>query len=165
LNEYFTEEEVTEAIKTYEAKESSRHVGFYGGVVTASAMRELAPVLTGLFNKMWSSGEFSSEWNKGVLVPVFKERDAGECTNYRTITIGPALEKLYAIVVERRMTPWAEERGLRARGQAGFRHDHRVIDHLFTLRALIDRAHAGKHAFAAFVDFSKAFDTIPRDLL
>ena len=33
------------------------------------------------------------------------------------------------------------------------------------MRALIDRAHAGKHAFAAFVDFSKAFDTIPRDLL
>jgi hypothetical protein len=28
-----------------------------------------------------------------------------------------------------------------------------------------DRAHAGKHAFVAFVDFSKAFDTIPRDLL
>jgi hypothetical protein len=49
--------------------------------------------------------------------------------------------------------------------QAGFRHDHRVTDHLFTLRALIDRAHAGKHAFTAFVDFSKAFDTILRDLL
>jgi hypothetical protein len=25
----------------------------------------------------------------------------------------------------------------------------------------VDRAHAGKNAFAAFVDFSKAFDTIP----
>jgi hypothetical protein len=89
----------------------------------------------------------------------------GECSNYRTITIEPALGKLYAIVVERRLTPWAEEQGLRARGQAGFRHYHRVADHLFTLRALVDRAHAGKHAFAAFVDFSKAFDTIPRDLL
>jgi hypothetical protein len=54
---------------------------------------------------------------------------------------------------------------LRARGQAGFRHDHPVADYLFTLRALVDRAYADKHAFAAFVDFSKAFDTIPRDLL
>ena len=68
-------------------------------------------------------------------------------------------------MVERRLGPWAEKHGLRARGQAGFRNDHRVADHLFTLRALTDRAHAGKHAFAAFVDFSKAFDTIPRDLL
>jgi hypothetical protein len=57
------------------------------------------------------------------------------------------------------MTPWAEERGLRARGQASFCHcDHRAIDHLFTLRGLIDRAHASKHAFsAAVMDFSKAF--------
>jgi hypothetical protein len=69
------------------------------------------------------------------------------------------------MAVERRLALWAEKRGLRARGQVGFRHDHRVADHVFTLRALIDRAHAGKHAFAAFVDFFKAFDTIPRDLL
>jgi hypothetical protein len=72
---------------------------------------------------------------------------------------------MYAIVVERRLMSWAEEQGLRARGQAGFQHDHRVADHLFTMRALVDRAHAGKHAFAAFVDFSKVFKTIPRDLL
>jgi hypothetical protein len=40
-------------------------------------------------------------------------------------------------------------------GSRQSRHDHVVshIDHAFTLRALIDRAHAGKHAFAAFVDF------------
>jgi hypothetical protein len=98
-----------------------------------------------------------------VLVLIHK--DMGEFSNYRTITIGPALGKLYTVVVERRLTPWAEEQGLQARAQAGFRHDHPVADHLVTLRALVDRAHAGKHAFAAFVDFSKAFDTIPRDLL
>jgi hypothetical protein len=86
-------------------------------------------------------------------------------SDYHSITIGPALGKLYAIVVERRLTPRAEEQGLRTRRLAGFRHDHRVADHLFTLRVLVDRAHAGKHAFAAFVDFSKAFDTILRDLL
>jgi hypothetical protein len=35
-----------------------------------------------------------------------------------------------------------------------------------TLQTLVDtRAHADKHAFAAFMNFSKAFDTIPRDLL
>jgi hypothetical protein len=64
------------------------------------------------------------------------------------------------MAVERRLAPWADKRGLRVTGQAGFRHDHRVADHVFTLRA-----HANKKAFAAFVDFSKAFDTIPRDLL
>jgi hypothetical protein len=56
------------------------------------------PVLTGLFNEMWSGGELNpSEWNEGVLVPVFKKGDARKCTNYRTITIGPALGKWYTI--------------------------------------------------------------------
>jgi hypothetical protein len=114
---------------------------------------------------MWRSGEFPSEWNEGVLVPVVKKGDVNDYANYRTIAVRPVLRELYAMAVERFLALWAEKPGLRARGQAGFQHDHCVADHIFTLRALIDRAHVGKHAFAAFVDFSEAFDTIPRNLL
>jgi hypothetical protein len=162
LNECMTEVEVVEAIKSMKSRKAADVLGFRAELLQAG-VEELTPTLTALFNKMWRSGEF--EWNEGVLVPIHKKGNMGECSNYRTITIGQALRKLYAVVVVRHLTPWAEKQGLRARGQAGFRHDHRVADHLFTLRALVDRAHAGKHAFAAFVDFSKAFDTIPRDLL
>jgi hypothetical protein len=165
LNECITEAEVVEAIKSMKRRKAADVLGFRAELLQ-TGVEELASTQTVLFNKMWRSGEFPKEWNEVVLVPIHKKGDMGKCSNYRTITIGPALGKLYAIVVKRRLTPWAEEQGLRARGQAGFRHDHRVANHLFTLRALVDRAHAGKHAFAAFVDkFSKAFDTIPRDLL
>jgi hypothetical protein len=75
--------------KEYEAKKCSQHVGFTAELLQA-AMRELAPLLKGLFNKMWSSGEFQIEWNEGPR-PVFKKGDA-ESTNYRTIIIGPTLE-------------------------------------------------------------------------
>jgi hypothetical protein len=164
LNECITEAEVVEAIKSMKRRKAADVLGFRAELLQAG-VEELASTLTVLFNKMWRSGEFPKEWNGGVLVPIHKKGNMGECSNYRTIIIGPALGKLYAIVVERRLTPWAEEQGLRARVQAGFRHDHRVEDHLFTLRALLDRAHADKHAFAAFVDFAKAFNTIPSDLL
>ncbi len=164
LNGEFSEKEVGEALASMKKKKAADGCGFRAELLQAGA-KQLVPTLTGLFNRIWMSGDFPGDWNEGVLVPIFKKGDAGECSNYRTVTIGPVLGKLYAIVVERRLAPWAEEQGLRARGQAGFRRDHRVADHLFTLRALTDRAHAGKHAFAAFVDFSKAFDTIPRDLL
>jgi hypothetical protein len=165
LNECIMEAEVVEAMKSMKRRKAADVLGFRAELLQAG-VEELASTLTVLFDNIWRSGEFPNESNEGVLVPIHKKGDMGECSNYWTITIGPALGKLYAIcVVERRLTPWAEEQGLRARGKAGFRHDHRVADHLFTLRALVDRAHAGKHAFAAFVDFSKAFDTIPRDLL
>jgi hypothetical protein len=134
-----------EPIKSMKRRKAADVLGFRAELLQAG-VEELALTPTVLFNKMWRSGEFPKEWNEGVLVPIHKKGDMGECSNYRTITIGPALGKLYAIVVEKRLTPWAEEQGLRARGQAGFRHDHRVADHLFTLGALVDRTYAGKHA-------------------
>ena len=49
----------------------------------------------------------------------------------------------------------------------GFRPKHSTIDHCITLRFLIEKMwdKQGDEAFCCFVDFKKAFDTIPRDKL
>jgi hypothetical protein len=106
-------------------RKAADSMGFTAELLQAG-VEELAGPNTRMFNTMWKSGEFPSEWNEGVLMPVFMKGDVNDCANYRTITIGPVLGKLYAMAVERRLAPWAEKRGLRARGQADFRHDHRV---------------------------------------
>jgi hypothetical protein len=116
LNECITEAEVVEAIKSMKRRKAADVLGFRAELLHAG-VEELASTLTVLFNKIWRSREFSKEWNEGVLVPIHKKGDMEECSNYRTITVGPALGKLYAIVVERRLTPWVEEQGLR--GQEG----------------------------------------------
>ena len=91
--------------------------------------------------------------------------------NYRGITVSTVLSKLYATVLERRISSWAETNGLRAAGQAGFRRDHRTTDNVFILRTLIESCKAMKSShqhgmlYTCFVDFRKAFDTIPRDRL
>jgi len=69
-------------------------------------------------------------------------------------------------VLNLRLTRWAEKWGCRAVAQAGFRKDHRCSDNVFILRTLIGKARAKKGSlYTCFVDFSKAFDTIPRKLL
>ena len=61
---------------------------------------------------------------------------------------------------------WTEQHQLRARGQAGFRKDHRTTDQTFVVRTLIEKAKADKQPlYSCFVDFKKAYDTVPRDLL
>ena len=51
-------------------------------------------------------------------------------------------------------------------GQAGLRKDHRTTDQTFVLRTLIESVRARKvPLFTCFVDFKKAYDTIPRDKL
>jgi hypothetical protein len=86
--------------------------------------------------------------------------------NYRGITVGPVLAKVFAMILEARLSSWAEERGLRARGQAGFRKDFRTTNNLYILQTLIKQStHKCKKVHCCFVDFHKAFDTLPRDLL
>jgi hypothetical protein len=94
----FTEEEVTEAIKSMKRKKAVTDMLGLSAELFQATVREFAPIFTELFNKMWISGKFSSEWSArgGPQVQVFKKGDAGECTNYGTIAIGPALRKLYA---------------------------------------------------------------------
>ena len=101
---------------------------------------------------------------RGVIHPIFKAGERTNPSNYRGITVTPVLSKLFAMVLEARLSVWAESRGIRADGQAGFRKGHRSVDHVFTLRALVTQAkHRIRKLSCCFVDFKQAFDSIPRD--
>jgi hypothetical protein len=127
--------------------------------------RILAEPLTLLFNNVFKS-HFPDSWKIGVITPKYKKGDALDCGNYRGVTVSSTLAKLYSSVLNLRLTDWAEKWGYRAVAQAGFRKDHRCSDNVFILRALIEKANASKGSlYICFVDFSKAFDTIPRKLL
>ena len=73
---------------------------------------------------------------------------------------------LLASVLNARLTTYLEDAGLRARGQAGFRPGYGCSDHILALRAIIERQRArGQRLYACFVDFTRAFDLVPRDRL
>jgi hypothetical protein len=102
----------------------------------------------------------------GVIHALHKGGDALQFENYKGITVGPVLAKVFAMILEARLSNWVEERGLRARGQAGFRKDFRTTDNLYILRTLIEQnTHKREKVYCCFVDFRKAFDIVPRDLL
>ncbi len=123
-------------------------------------------ILQTLFNKLLSEG-FCSSLAVGVIHALFKSGDASSVDNYKGITVGPVIAKLFAMVLESRLSSWAERKGIRARGQAGFKQDYRTTDNLFVLRTLIDsRMHwPGKKLYTCFVDFRKAFDIVSREKL
>jgi hypothetical protein len=61
---------------------------------------------------------------------------------------------------------WVEQHGLHAKGQAGFRKDYRTTNQLFILRTLIEQNKAKKKPlYCCFVDFKKAFDIVPCEVL
>jgi hypothetical protein len=118
-----------------------------------------------VFNKLLQQG-YSTGLSTGIIHALHKDGDALQFENYRGITVGPVLAKVFAMILEARLSRWAEERGLRARGQAGFRKKFRTTDNLYILRKLIEQStHKHEKVYCCFVDFRKAFDTVPRDLL
>jgi hypothetical protein len=94
------------------------------------------PLLT-TFNCFLEEG-FLEALSTGVVHALFKRGDASKFDNYRGITVGPILAKLFAMILEKRLSEWVEQHGLRAKGQAGFRKDYRPTDQLFILRTLIE---------------------------
>jgi hypothetical protein len=70
------------------------------------------------------------------------------------------------MILEKRLSKWVEQHGLCAKGQAGFCKDYRTTDQLFILRILIKQSKAKKKPlYCCFIDFKKAFDTMPREVL
>ena len=77
--------------------------------------------------------------------------------------IGHTFAKLYATALNTMLSNELDRRGCRAKGQAGFRADYQTMDHVFTLRAIIEEArHRSQKVYCCFVDFRKAFDYVPR---
>ncbi len=70
------------------------------------------------------------------------------------------------MILNKKLSKWAKEHGLRAKGQVGFRKDYRITNQFFILQTLIEQSKAKKKPlYCCFVDFKKVFDTVPREVL
>ena len=75
--------------------------------------------------------------------------------NYRTIMVGHTLAKLYASILEQQLSRWAEKTRRRALGQVGFRKGFSTLEHIFTLRAIIEEGRS--HGRKIYCTFSEGF--------
>jgi hypothetical protein len=122
------------------------------------------PLLT-TFNCFLKEG-FLEALSTGVVHAFFKGGDASKFDNYKGITVGPILAKLFVMILEKRLSEWVKQHGLCAKGQVGFCKNYHTIDQLFKLRTLIEWSKAKKKPpYCCFVDFKNAFDTVPREVL
>jgi hypothetical protein len=94
------------------------------------------PLLTS-FN-YFRKGGFLESLSTRVVHALFKGGDAPKTPHYKGITVGPILAKLFAMILDKRLSKWAEQHGLCVKGQARFRKDYRTTNQLFILRTLIE---------------------------
>ena len=127
-----------------------------------------AEVLHVLCGAAFNSGKVPNSWCAASISAVHKKGSTHDLGNYRPIAVSAVIGKLLSKVLEMRLDIFAEEHGIRAKGQAGFRKGRNTIDQLFVLQHLVEKHQipkGAKHLYCCFVDFQKAYDGVNRDVL
>ena len=130
-------------------------------IVNAAGERAWSFMLT--IMQKYRQEALPSEWQKGVINPIFKKGDRAAWENYREITLLSHWVKLFSSIIERRLHKHVESR-LRE-WQYGFRSGRGTSDLIFIMIIMKKNWEWRREKFALFVDMEKAFDYVPRQLL
>ena len=115
--------------------------------------------ITTLFNNIFLSGSYPDCWTSAKLFTLYKKGSKSDPGNYRGINVINAIAKIYDMVLADRLSQWF----IPYREQAGSQVGRGCMEHIVALRLLMDVARRKKlKLFITFVDFSKAYDRVPR---
>ena len=128
----------------------------------------LLPVLKQLFQLILTTGYFPNSWRLNFLTPHHKKGDVHRPDNYRGISIGSHMAKLFCGILQNRLTNFINKHQLIPMNQIGFKAKCRTSDHILTLKNLIDKYICKiprGYLYTCFIDFKSAFDTVWRTAL
>ena len=110
-----------------------------------------------------------SIWKESVVVPVPKRHAKGVCEvdNFRGVSLSSTVCKVMCMVLNNRLSGVAEEEGLIAEEQGGFRKQRGCRDQVLSLVLLgqMEMLKKLNGMMVAFTDFSKAYDKVDRNKL
>ena len=119
-----------------------------------------------IFNNIILCGHYPDVLKIACVTALFKSGDELDPNNYRPISSLPLLNKIFEKLLHKRLTFFLESYGIFTDKQYGFRKNINTNDAVNNLldsiyKAMDDNDFLG----AVFIDLSKAFDTVPHNLL
>ena len=165
LTRHFTEDipeislyEIRMALKQLKNNKAPGDDGITSELLKAGGTPVLK-VLQKLFNTVLLEGITPEAWNRSVVVLFFKKGDNTLLKNYRPISLLSHVYKLFSRVITNRLERRLDD--FQPSEQAGFRKGYSTIDHIHTLRQVIQKTEEYNLPLClAFVDYEKAFDSV-----
>lgn len=126
----------------------------------------LAARLAQLFNLSLSQRKLPSSWKQALITPIFKKGSTADPANYRPISLTPTVSKLMEAIVKTQMVYYLEENELLPSCQHGFLQGRstttQLVQYWDDVTKWVDQ---GKVVDSVYLDFKKAFDTVPHQRL
>jgi hypothetical protein len=118
LNTHITLVKLLQALKKLQRNKAAGLDGMKAKFILDVGELLHMPLLT-TFNYFLAEG-FPEALSTRVVHAFFKRGDASKFDNYRGITVGPILTKLFAMIFDKRLSDWTEQHGLGPKVKLGF---------------------------------------------
>ena len=140
--------------------------------ISNKLLKEIAPFIMTqlhyLINLSLETGFVPSEWKLAKVIPVFKDGDKHEFTNYRPISLLSSFAKLLEKIVSRQLLGFLNAHDILYQHQYGFRTNHNtsqpVLHFTHKLFNALNQKPCAK-TLAIFIDLKIAFDTVDHNIL
>ena len=126
---------------------------------------KLRLLVTKVLNDCLQNGIYP--WNESLTTPLHKKGDKENPDNYRAITVGSCLGKLFSSLLLDRITRFRRLNCPDHANQLGFCKGSQTSDHILTRKTMIDKyvTKESRRLYTCFVDYRKAFDRVCREAL
>ena len=126
----------------------------------------VAAPISKLINKSVTEGIFPNVLKCAKIVPIFKNGNTQDVSNYRPIAILPTLSKIFERVMSCRLINYLVKFNLITDKQFGFLKGNSTEDAFVKLvEHVYSRLNAKEHCISLFIDLKKAFDTVNHKIL
>ena len=121
-------------------------------------------VLHSIRQQIWKTQQWPQDWKRSVFIPIPKEGNAKECSNYHTIALIPHTTKLMLKILQVRLQQYVNPELSHVQG--GFRKGRGTRDQIASICWIIEKARElQKSIYFCFIDYAKAFDYVDHNKL
>ena len=120
-------------------------------------------VLHSVCQQIWKSQQWPQDWKRSLFIPIPKNSNAKECSNYHTIALISHASKVKLKILQARFQQYVNGD---PDVQAGFRKGRGTRDQLANIHWIIEKAREfQKSMYFCFIDYAKAFDCVDHNKL
>ena len=160
-----TKAEIINLVNNTESKKSKDHDDIDMCLVK-TLIPYLVILLEHIFNISLQAGFFPDGMKIARVIPLFKNGNINDFTNYRPISLLSQFSKILEKIFHNRMMSFIEEKNILYESQYGFRKNMStslaMLELVENITTSIDDC---KSTVGIFIDLKKAFDTVDHDIL
>jgi hypothetical protein len=155
-----TLDEVKTVIKQLKDRKAPGFSNIPPNILTAD-VDTTAKLLHFLMVLIWKEKKYPNDWNKGIVNKLPRKGDLSNCNNWRGIALLPIVSEMFSRIMLSRIQGPVDK--VIRKEEAGFRASISCIDHINTLRIIIEQSMEWKTGLrVTFIDFEKAFNSLNR---